>query len=245
MEPITSLVLGGGSTLASMFLNSAAQNAVDDARNKVIADERARQAGLDAEAKGVTDQSLGRYSNFGDQMDAKRQQLSDFFKTPVVTPNTQYTAAPLPPVSSDLVAREVNTKNDIAKAYVDHQADALGNLRSFGDLFGGIQRGQAQDAQQVGQIGGFKKGSSAVEQLELDNANRAGNTYKTWADLTGGLGKVGLTAALSGKPEWNPTINPDGSIEGAEGPTSVGGGPLVGQTVRFGANATPFLTYGR
>jgi hypothetical protein len=82
----------------------------------------------------------------------------------------------LPPSSSPLVNREIDTKKGIADAYVNHQADALGNLRSFRDLFGGIQRGQAQDAQHVGQIGGFKKGSSAVEQLELDNANRAGNT---------------------------------------------------------------------
>jgi hypothetical protein len=245
MEPITSLVLGGGSTLASMFLNSAAQNSVDEARSKVIADERARQAALDTEAKGVNDQSLGRYGNFDTQMAGRAKELADFFRTPVVTPNTQYTAAPLPPVSSDLVAREVANKTGIANAFVDHQADALGNLRSFGDLFGGIQRSQAQDAQHVGQIGGFKKGSSAVEQLELDNANRAGNAYKTWADITGGLGKVGLTAALAGQYDPDPILNADGSIGGAVGPTSVGGRPLVGAPARFGANASPFLTYGR
>ena len=132
-------------------------------------------------------------------MSAKKAELSDLFRTPVVTPNTQYTQAPLPPASSDLVNREINTKGDIAKAYVNHQADTLADLRSFGDLFGGIQRGQARDAQPVGQVGGFKKGSSAVEQLELDNANRAGNTEKMWADIASGLGKVGLTAGLAGQ----------------------------------------------
>jgi hypothetical protein len=245
MDPVTLAALGGGSTLASMFLNSSAQSSVDKARANVINGERARQAAFDAETGKLNDQSLGRYVNFDTQMSDRAKQLSDLYKAPVITPNTQYTAAPLPPVSSDLVAREVNTKNNIADAYVNHQADALGNLRSFGDLFGTISRGQARDAQLIGQIGGFKKGSSAVEQLELDNANRAGNEQKMWADLSGGIGKVGLTAALAGQYEPPSVLNPDGSIGGAEGPTSVGGRPLVGHTARFGANATPFLTYGR
>ena len=81
--------------------------------------------------------------------------------------------------------------------------------------------------------------------MELDNANRAGNTAKMWADLSAGIGKFSLTAALAGQYMPDPAINPDGSIEGAVGPTSIGGRPLVGQSVRFGANATPFLTYGR
>lgn len=167
------------------------------------------------------------------------------FKTPVVTPNTRYTAAPLPPATPGIVQREIDTKRGIADAYVDNQGDKLANLRAFGDLFGGIQLDQAQDAQAVGQIGGFKKSSAEVEKLELDNANRAGNTAKMWADLTAGIGKVGLTAALAGQYMPDPVINPDGSIEGALGPTSIGGRPLVGVPARFGANATPFLTYGR
>jgi len=160
--------------------------------------------------------------------------------------------AALPPVASDQVQREVNTKNDIANAYVNHQADSLGKLRSFGDLFGGINRGVAQDTQQVGQIGNFKKGSTAVEQLELDNANRAGNAEKMWADIAGGLGKVGLTAGLSGFMAPAASVAADGSILGAAGPTSVGGAPLVGQAARFippapnlfSTGTSPFLTYG-
>jgi hypothetical protein len=242
---LPALAIGGGATLASMFLNNSAQGAVDEARDGVIQAERARQAGFDAETGKINDQSLGRYKDFGGQMDTRRQELSDFFRTPVVTPNTPYTAAPLPPASSGIVQREIDTKRSIADAFVDNQADKLANLRSFGDLFGGIQLDQAHDAQAVGQIGGFKKGSAEVEKLELDNANRAGNGYKTWADLAGGVGKVGLTAALAGQYVPDPVINADGTIEGALGPTSVGGRPLVGVPARFGANATPFLTYGR
>ena len=56
-----------------------------------------------------------------------------------------------------------------------------------------------------------------------------GNTDAAIGNILGGLGKVGLTAALSGQYVPNPTINADGSIGGAIGPTSVGGNPLVGQ----------------
>lgn len=238
MDPLTLLLLGGGSTLASTFLNSGAQSSVDDARSGIINAERNRQAGFDAETGKLNDQSLGRYANFGDQMGARAGQLADFFKTPVTTPNTQYTQAPLPPTSSDLVQREVNNKNNIAQAYVDHQGDTLANLRSFGDLFGTIGRGQARDAQLVGQIGGFKKGSSGVEQLELDNANRAGNTEKMWADIAAGLGKVGLTAGLSG------SFAPAAATVGA--PMNIL--PSAAQfspTGVFSTGASPFLNYGR
>lgn len=63
--------------------------------------------------------------------------------------------------------------------------------------------------------------------IALDNANRAGNTEAAIGNLLGGVGKVGLTAALSGKYVEPSFINADGSIGGAIGPTSVGGKPLV------------------
>jgi hypothetical protein len=63
------------------------------------------------------------------------------------------------------------------------------------------------------------------EQLELDNANRADNAEKMWADIASGLGKVGLTAGLAGQLVPDPVLNADGSNAGAVGPTSVGGRP--------------------
>jgi hypothetical protein len=247
MDPLTLALLGGGSSIVGSWLNGSAQDRVNEARNGIVQAERGRQAGFDAETGKLNDQSLGRYVNFDTQLDAKRAALAEMFKTPVVTPNTQYTAAPLPPVSSDLVAREVNNKNDIAKAYVDHQADTMANLKSFGDLFGGIGRGQARDAQLVGQIGGFKKGSAEVEKLELDNANRAGNDLKMWADIASGLGKVGLTAGLSGAFAPAAALSgAGGTVAGALGPTSLNGAPLIGATPNvFASGAAPFLTYGR
>lgn len=236
MEPITA-GLGGGASIASMFLNQRANDAVNDARNGVTSAERARQAQLDAEAKGVTDRSLDRYANFDTGMATDAKRLSDFYKTPVTTPNTPYTVAALPPTTSDLVSREIANKSGIAAGYVNNNADTLGKLRSFGDYLGGVGRGVTRDTQEVGQLGGYKKGSQAVEQYELDSANRAGNDYKAWADILGGLGKVGLTAGLSG--QFAPGVTSTGGIAGAFGPTSVGGVPLVPPI------AGTFLNYGK
>lgn len=245
MDPISLAVLGGGSTILSSMFGGSAQDAVNAARGRVIAAERGRQQGYDAEADKINDTSLGRYGNFDTQQATKAAQLADLFKTPIVTPNTANTVAALPPVASGQVQREVDAKSGLAQDYVSHQADTLANMRSFGDLIGQIGRGQARDAQSIGQIGSFKRGSQGVGALELDAAGHAGDGKKAFADILGGLGKVGLTAALSGVYTPIPSLNPDGSIEGAIGLTSVGGRPLVGRTVKFGANATPFLTYGR
>lgn len=241
MDPLTLALLGGGSTIVGSLFGSSAQDKVNAARSQVLAAERGRQQGYDAEADKINAGSLQRYGNFGADQDVRAKQLSDFFRTPVVTPNTPNTIAALPPVRSDIVGREVALKSGQAQDYVNHQADTLGQLRSFGDLLGGIQRSQAEDATRVGQIGSFKKGSNAVAQLELDNANRAGNTERMWADIASGLGKVGLTAGLSG------AFAPAAAAVGA--PMNIL--PTVAQTTPtlpasiFATGGSPFLNYGR
>jgi hypothetical protein len=226
MDPITlSLLIGGASTLGGMFFNGQAQDDVNSARNGVVQQSRGDQAALDAEAKGVTDQSLGRFKNFGQTQSADASRLADFYKTPAAPPSSPYNVAALPPSTNDIVNREIATKKGVADAYVNHQADTLGNLRSFGDVMGNISRGQAADTQHIGQIGSFKAGDTGVTNIALDNANRAGNTNAMLGNLFTGAGKVALTAGLS--PTMAPGINPDGSIMGALGPTSVGGKPLV------------------
>ncbi|WP_439392540.1 hypothetical protein ACRQ5Q_24255 [Bradyrhizobium sp. PMVTL-01] len=229
-----------------MFLNNEANDAVNNARAQALNAERGRQQAFDAEAKGVTDQSLGRYANFDQQMGADKDRLKTLFTTPtpgVSTPG--YNAAALPAPGSDLVQREVNNKQALAHAYGIDQADKLAQLRSFGDVMGNIGRGVADDTGRVGQIGSFKKGSEAATQYELDSANRAGNTYKFFGDLLGGAGKVALTAGLSPQlASAAPAINANGTIAGAFGPTSVGGAPLVGASNVFSSGTSPFLSYG-
>lgn len=241
MDPLTLALIGGGSSLASAFFNSQAQDQVDAARSAAIQTNRGQQAALDARAKTITDKSLGRFSNFDTQQTADASKLSDFYKTPVVTPSTPNTIAALPASTNDNVNREIGAKRSIADAFVNHQADTLGNLHSFGDLMGNISRDQAADTQAVGQLGDFKRGDTAVTNIALDNANRAGNTDAAIGNLLGGAGKVALTAGLSGSLAPTGAVNTNGSIVGAVGPTSVGGAPLVNP---FSTRTSPFLSYG-
>ncbi len=186
------LIAGGGATVASMFLNSMAGRKADKAREGVMSAERARQAALDAEADALNKGSRERYVGFEGQQDARAASLSDMYRQPAGT------NAGMPPMGSDLVAREVEGRLDSAKAFGDQQAGALGNLRSFGDLLGGISRSQARDASLVGQIGGFKRGSASITPYELEEAGHAGDKLKFWADVSAGAGKIGIMNGLSG-----------------------------------------------
>lgn len=199
MDPLSLALLGGASTLGSMFFNNSAQEKVDAARNAAIQQNRQQQAALDTEAKGITDKSLGRFSNFGTQLSNKASELGSYFNTPAAAPTDPYLIAALPASTNDVVNREIANKKAIATAFGQQQGTARGNLMSFGDLMGNIGRGQAQDAQAVGQLGNFKQGDTAVTNIALDNANRAGNTDAAIGNLLGGVGKVALTAGFSGR----------------------------------------------
>lgn len=199
MDPLTLALIGGGASLGSAFFNNQAQDQVDAARNAAIQTDRTQQAALDSQAKGITNQSLGRFSNFDTNMNADATKLSAMFNTPAATPTNPNLIAAIPASTNDVVNREIANKGDLATAFGKQQGDALGKLRSFGDVMGGISRAQAGDTQAVGQLGNFKAGDTAVTQIALDNANRAGNTDAAIGNLLGGAGKVALTAGLSGK----------------------------------------------
>lgn len=242
MLPLALGVGVGGTLLSSLFAGNA-QDKVDAARSGVIAAERARQKALDDEAAGINRGAQDRYIGFQGQQDSRAKTLADFFRTPVTTPTTPHTVAALPPSSGGVVQREIDLKRGIADDYVGHQADTLGELRSFGDLMGTIGRAQARDAGTIGQIGSFKKGSAGVQAVELDSAGRAGNKDQMWSDLFGGLGKVGLTAGLA-----------HAFAPAAAAATTTAGAPLniLPAVARaptelssvFATGATPFLRYG-
>lgn len=186
------LALGVGSTLGSMFANSAANSSVNRARQAAYAAERARQAGFDKEADAVNTGAQDRYIGFGDKMAQRGDALGDYFATPA-------NGGPsLPAPSSPLVAREIAAQDALARAYGDQQAQALGDLRSFGDLFGDISRLQARDAGTISQIGSFKRGSAGVNAMEMEAAGEAGSKSRLLGDILGGVGRVATAGALSG-----------------------------------------------
>lgn len=193
-DPMT--IAGIALTGLSTGLNAAAQSNIQGARDDAMAAERIRQRGYDNQADAINTQSRERYADFEGQQADKSGQLADYFTSQdVAEPSAE---AALPTSASNITVREENKQRGAAKDFTDKTGTALGELRSFGDLLGGISRLQARDAGTIGQLGGFKRGSSNVLGLELDNANNAGNGMKMFADIAGGLGSIGTSAGLSG-----------------------------------------------
>jgi hypothetical protein len=112
-----------------------------------------------------------------------------------------------PATGSNITVQETGRQKGLAKKFTNKQGQALGKLRAFGDVLGDYSLKQAREAGLVGQIGGFKRGSSDVTAFELDAANQAGAGLKGIADamgvagsLAGGIGMQGSGASLSAVP---------------------------------------------
>lgn len=167
-----------------------------------MAAERIRQNQFDQEADALNTQSRERYDDFGGQQSDKAAELGQYFKDQKIEAADANAAAvaeqTIPQSGSALTVREEQKQRGKATAFADQQGEALGNLRAFGDLLGGISREQARDATTIGQIGGFKRGSSNVLPLELEAANSKGNGIKLFGDLLGLGGSLALNKGLGG-----------------------------------------------
>lgn len=197
-DPLT--IAGIALSVGSVAANTIASGKVERARNDALAAERIRQQGYDKEAQALNTQSQDRYQNFEGQQDQKGQELGDYFAGQSIAndQNAAVQAENTAPTSSNITLREEAKQKGKAKAFTDKQGQSLGELRAFGDLLGGIGRSQARDATSIGQIGGFKTGSSNVLPYELEAANGAGGAAKTFGDILGLAGSVATGAGVSG-----------------------------------------------
>lgn len=193
-DPLTiaGLALTAGATVA----NTVANNQVQAARNDALAAERIRQDALNREAEAINATSQDRYDDFEGQQAQEAVKLGDYFAGQTTEEPT--TAEALPTSTSNITVQEEAKQRGKARQFTDASGQALGELRSFGDLLGGIGRLQARDANLVGQIGSFKQGSSGIVPYELEQAGQAGDGMKLFGDLLGGAGSVATTAGLSG-----------------------------------------------
>jgi hypothetical protein len=207
---IAGVALSAGSAVA----NAAAASKAASARNDALAAERIRQQGYDRETDALNLQSQDRYKDFEGQQDEKAATLGDYFAGQQTTEPTP--AAALPTSQSTVTVQEEGKQRGIARDFTDKAGQALGDLRAFGDLLGGIGRLQARDASQIGQIGGFKRGSSNVLPIELDAASQQGGGLRTLGDILGGVGSAATSFGLGG-----------GSLSGLFG----GGGSTVTNAV--------------
>jgi len=229
-DPLT--IAGVVLTGASAAANSAAQSKVQSARDDAMAAERIRQKGFDREADATNAHAQGQYEDFSGKQDQRKTELADYYKGQTAQPVDQTGPVALPASSSNVTVQAENTARGQAKAFTDKQGETLAGMRSFGDLLGTLGRGTARDAITVGQIGGFKKGSSAVLPYELEAANSKGSGMKMLGDILGGVGKIGIGAGLSGATPFGigasaaPTVSNFASS--ASAPFAFGSGGYTG-----------------
>lgn len=192
-DPMT--LIGVATSIGGTAMNYAAQSRVQEARDDALAAERIRQRQLDQEANAVNETSRDRYKKFDNKQGKSAKKLQDYFVDQEVREPSKEAA--LPSTNSKLTIAEEKKQRAQATDFTNRTGDALGTLRSFGDLLGSNSLMQARDAGTVGQIGGFKQGSSNVLPLELDEASHAGDGLRLFADITGGLGGLALSKGLS------------------------------------------------
>lgn len=190
-------IAGIALTVGSTVANYTASQQVEAARNDALAAERIRQNTLNQEADALNLQSQDRYRDVETQRATVAQEIGDYVAGQSVEPQTPQDI--LPSSSSNVTVQEEERQRAKARQFTDQAGAALGELRSFGDLLGGIGRDQARDASQIGQIGGFKAGSSNVLPFELDTASKAGDGLKLFGDVLGGAGSIATGAGLSGQ----------------------------------------------
>src|SRR5699024_7589128 len=76
---------------------------------------------------------------------------------------------------------------------------------------------QSRDAGLIGQLGGFKQGSSGVLPLELQAAQSEGGGWRMLGDVLGAGSQVGMAAGAAGKgPGWGDLFGGPGQV--ATGP---------------------------
>lgn len=194
-DPLT--IAGIALTAGSTAVNTIANNKVNAARNDALQAERIRQQGLDKEASGINTQSQDRYQDFQGKQDQAGTDLGKYFTSQDVTEPTAEAA--LPTSASNIVVQEEAKQRGKAQDFTDKTGNALGQLRAFGDVLGDTSRGQARDAGYLGQINGFKQGSSNVLPYELDQASHAGDGLKLFGDVLGGVGGITTKAGIVGK----------------------------------------------
>jgi hypothetical protein len=195
-DPLT--IAGAALSVGSTVANSVAASKAAKARDQALGAERIRQRGYDQEAAALNTQAQDTFQDFEGQREAKATNLGDYFATEVPTPANTVAASVMPTATNDIVTREMSKKSGEAKRFTDQQAGSLAGLRAFGDVLGDGSRTMARAGSEIGQIGGFKRGSSNVIPLELDAAAQKGQGLRVLGDLMGGFGGVALNAGLTG-----------------------------------------------
>lgn len=224
---LTALTLGAsaGASAYGQSQQAKATRAVSDAQNKVTTDanqkalflqqaERDRTKSFQDQSQGLLQASQDNASKINqDQQEAalKDQLAGRYNAATAVSPNDIPGLATSSQPSDEPTAIKDAYKQAFGKVgtYLSNQANAKGALDAFGNLQQGNSIYNTRQLQQQGLLGTFMQGSNSALANELaannENANLgfgkaalAGTSLANSAALWSGLGRLGMSAALSG-----------------------------------------------
>lgn len=162
----------------------------------MLAAELIRQQGFDRQAHTINEGSRERFVGFEPQQQERAASIGDELASRVADPNAA-SASVMPSSSSNVVNQESAKQVGEAQQFVDQQTGAMAQMRSLGDLLGEKARLQSRDATEIGTINSFKQGSQNVMPIELDQASKAGDGWKLFADILGGMGSIGTSYGIN------------------------------------------------
>ncbi len=189
------LLIGGAATGGSILANMFADGNRSKARKKALGAEDKRQDALDAEIGALNTGSQNRYLDFETGRQARGNSIADYFRTLV---DADPGASATPVSNSQPTLQAIASQRAAQQAASGARTTAQGNLMSFGDYLASIGRSQARDASRIGQLGGFKLGSSRVLPLELEAANQEGGPAGLLGDVLQLIGSTAIRSGLSG-----------------------------------------------
>jgi len=216
--------VGMAAQVGGSLLNASGRNSGYDNRfgpNSPLAAERARQAEYQKRADEVLTREVSRFNDTPGQMATKAAELADYFgKKSAPLPTSGPTDTAMPVSQSRSVLLDAKPKFDKVAAYNKQQGDALGNLRSFGDVFADIGHGVRRDRMELGTINNFRQGMASIVPLEMNAAYKPpsqdngalGDLLKLGGSLMTmyGLSGMGSAGGFSGTPQGLSTYGSPG-----------------------------------
>ena len=207
-DPLT--VAGLAFTLGSTFLSQRAANKVERSRNKASVAEIGRQEQFQqAAAKQVLD-AQGNFTpeRQNEGIEAAAQERIDRLQGNVTggegDPNDIPFAPSAPNIVRETAAKAINKGLGEGKNF----AARLGRLGAFGENQFGNQVDLLRLGEGLNNTGKESVNSANILGLELNRANRAGDSLTGFADALGGVGSVANLASAAGANPFAGALDP-------------------------------------
>ena len=203
-DPLTLFMIA--STVGSTFLSSQASGQVEDARSDVIRAENSRQDDLQRQAISSLQrtqeqftpdrQNQGIEAAAAERIERLGQNVTGSGETDAVVSNLPF-ASSAPGIVQDTAAKRLSEGLAEGKDFTKR----LGQFGAFGENQFQNNLDLTRLGENLSLVGSESRNSANLIPLELQDANRAGDTLGGFADILGGLGSAaGMGAAVGFNP---------------------------------------------